>query len=442
MKSRFVNLKSLVLTFVLLLNITTCAASEWRSVELPARALNIAENNGTLWVCGADELIAASADGGNTWTAKHTAKNGSLLLTIGFANEQFGYAVGTGGRAFITRDAGNTWVSVKVPSDVVYDADFADEKHGIVHTPQNIYTTSDGGASWTAVQINLAGEDLKGFSHVLSVVAADADHMAIVLSQGNSSAYANKLFLTKDGGSTWASSDIPSTGLVKLTAHNGEYWFSGMEVIEKDKPGGGYGVPLVMHSPDGEKWTHLPRWSKHEFSACGLQGCLYWDGAGIQLPPTSPVKFWSFAPEKVVTAKWAVAKGTICTVGTNLKCATVTTTEATPLYLDTSAPIAPPISAPPLDAPPSKGLQCLYCDYERFMVTSDFQGAADVQLKLHVGANGLVEQVAIIKATNSGIGERVAASARSWIFLPFIQDGVVHPANSEVKLHVQAIKSK
>jgi hypothetical protein len=35
-----------------------------------------------------------------------------------------------------------------------------------------------------------------------------------------------------------------------------------MEVIEKDKPGGGYGVPLVMHSPDAEKWMHLPRWSK------------------------------------------------------------------------------------------------------------------------------------------------------------------------------------
>jgi hypothetical protein len=113
-----------------------------------------------------------------------------------------------------------------------------------------------------------------------------------------------------------------------------------------------------------------------------------------------------------------------------------------PAYLDTSSPIAPPISAPPLDAPPSQGLQCLYCDFERIMVTSDFQGAADVQIKLRIGQNGLVEQAEIVQATNSGIGERIAASARNWIFLPFVKDGVVHPANTEVKLRVQAIKGK
>jgi photosystem II stability/assembly factor-like uncharacterized protein len=51
-------------------------ASAWRTVELPARPLNVAENSGTLWVCGADELIAESDDGGKTWTAKHTSRNG------------------------------------------------------------------------------------------------------------------------------------------------------------------------------------------------------------------------------------------------------------------------------------------------------------------------------------------------------------------------------
>jgi len=442
MDSHFANFRQLFFILLLLFNVTPSSASEWRTIELPARPLNIAENNGTLWVCGADELIAASVDGGKTWTAKHSAKNGSLLLTVGFANEQFGYAAGTGGQVFITRDAGNTWNSTKVPSQVVYDAAFSDENHGIIHTPRSIYTTSDGGTTWVPIQIELTSEDLKGFSHVLTVVAPDPNHLAIVLSQGNSYAYAYKLFLSKDGGTKWTVSDIPSTGLGKLSSHGGEYWFAGMEVIEKDKPGGGYSVPLLMHSPDAEKWTHLPRWSKNGFSVCNSQGCLYWDGAGVQIPPNSPVSFWAFAPEKVVTARWAVAKGTICTVGTGLKCTAATTTQTMPVYLDTSSPIAPPISAPPLDAPPSQGLQCLYCDFERIMVTSDFQGAADVQLRLHIGQNGLVEQAEIVHATNSGIGERIAASARNWIFLPSIKDGVVHPATTEMKLRVQAIKSK
>jgi hypothetical protein len=441
MVARFDSFRQLVFILVLLFNVTASSEAEWRPVVLPARALNIGENNGTLWVCGADELIAASLDGGNTWTVKHSEKNGGLLLSVGFANEEFGYAAGTGGKVLITRDGGNNWESLKVPSQVVYEAAFSDEKHGIIHTAQNIYTTIDGGATWVPVQIDLTSGDLKGFSHALTVVAPAANHMAIVLSQGNSAVYAYKLFLTKDD-TKWAASDIPSTGLGKLSSHGGEYWFAGMEVIEKDKPGGGYGVPVVMHSPDAEKWTRLPRWSKNEFSECNSQGCLYWDGAGVQLPPTTPVSFWTFAPEKVVTAKWAVAKDSVCTVGTDLKCTNVTTTQTMPAYLDSSSPIPPPIASPSLDASPSQGLQCLYCDFEKIMVTSDFQGAADVQIKLHIGQNGLVEKAEVVQATDYGIGERIAASARNWIFLPFVKDGVVHPANTEVKLRVQAIKSR
>jgi len=76
------------------------------------------------------------------------------------------------------------------------------------------------------------------------------------------------------------------------------------------------------------------------------------------------------------------------------------------------------------------------------MVTRDYEGVAEVQLKIYIGQNGLVEQAEIVHATNSGIAERVAASARTWIFIPFVKDGAVHPANTTVKLRVQGIKSK
>jgi hypothetical protein len=427
---------------VLMLSYVPLSASEWRTVSLPARPLNIAENNGSMWVCGSDELVAVSADGGKTWITKHNVKSGGVLLTLGFSDRKFGYAAGTGGIILTTNDGGDTWNPLSAPSQTIYEASFSDQKHGIIQTPRTIYTTTDGGSTWTPVQIDLANEELKGFKYALTVLAVDATHMAIVLSEGNSAAYPYKLLLTKDGGSKWNVSDVPSTGLSRLVAHDGEYWFTGMEVIEKDKPGGGYGVPLVMHSPDGEKWTHLTRWSKHEFSECNFQGCLYWDGAGVQLPPETPPKFWVFAPEKVVTAKWAIANGSICSVGPDLRCAGVTQTETMPPYLDSSVPIPPPIAAPPLDAPPIQGLQCLSCEFERIMVTPDYQGVAEVELKLHIGLNGLVEQAEIIRATNPTIGERLAASAKNWIFVPFVKDGAVHPAITNIKLRVQAIKSK
>jgi hypothetical protein len=420
----------------------TALSSDWRTVELPARPIDITENRGNLWVSGADELIANSSDGGTTWTVPHSVKGGGILLAIGFAGEEFGYAAGTGGGIIITKDGGATWTRAGAPAQIIYDLSFSDEKHGLIHTSNAIYATSDGGVTWTAVKIDLGSADLKGFSHVLTVLALDANHMAIVLSQGNAAYYSQKLLITKDGGANWNVVSVPSTGLTRLTAHNGEYWYTGMEVIEKDKPGGGYGVPLVMHSSDGENWTHLPRWSQNEFSVCNTQGCLYWDGAGVEIPPADPVSYWTFAPEKAVTAKWAVAKGNICSVAANLRCAAVVPIQTMPQRVESSSPIAPLLSPPALDAAPSEGVQCISCDVERVIVTKDYQGTAEVELKIHIAQNGLVEQAEVVKATKPEIGERMAASVRNWIFVPYEKDGVIHPVVTDIKLQVQAIKSK
>jgi hypothetical protein len=288
------------------------SASEWHAVDLPARPMNIVENDGVLWICGADELIMASTDGGKSWAASHTSKDSGVLLNIGFANGQVGYATGTTGYLLMTDDSGKTWKRTKAPEQVLYAASFSDEQHGIVHAPRAIYTTSDAGVSWVPVKIDLQSDDLKGFPYVSTVLALDAKHMIIVVSEGEDSANHQKLIVTKDSGVSWKVIDVPSTGLLDLSKHAGEYWFAGMEVIEKDKPGGGHGVPLLMHSPDGETWTHVARWSPKEFDVCNMQGCLYWDGAGVQLPPASPVNYWTFPAEKLITAKWAVGKDGIC----------------------------------------------------------------------------------------------------------------------------------
>lgn len=324
-------MKVISVSFCLLLSILALAipsavsGSEWRAIALAARPLNITENRGLLWVSGADEFIARSADGGQTWEARNSVKGGGLLLSIAFADDHFGYATGTGGFLLVTADGGKVWSRVKAPTYVVYSASFSDQLHGLVSTPRAIYSTADGGTTWLPVKLDFGSDELKKFSFVSTVLALDAKRMAIVLSEGNSIYNHQKLVLTKDGGLSWKVADIPSTGLIQLTKHGDEYWFAGHEVIEKDRPGGGYGVPLLMHSTNGEEWSHLPRWSEKEFSVCNPQGCLYWDGAGVQLPPGNPVEYWTFATEKEVTSKWAVAKGNICSISVSLKCAAVST---------------------------------------------------------------------------------------------------------------------
>jgi hypothetical protein len=76
------------------------------------------------------------------------------------------------------------------------------------------------------------------------------------------------------------------------------------------------------------------------------------------------------------------------------------------------------------------------------IVAPDNQGIAEVELKIHIAPNGLVEQTEVVHATKPGIGERMAAAVRNWIFVPYEKDGAVHPVVTDIKLRVQAIKSK
>jgi len=75
-------------------------------------------------------------------------------------------------------------------------------------------------------------------------------------------------------------------------------------------------------------------------------------------------------------------------------------------------------------------------------VTDDFRGLAEVDLTLNIATNGLVTDVKVDRATRAEIGDKIAAAARNWIFIPYEKDGVVHPVLTHVKLKVQAINGK
>jgi hypothetical protein len=102
---------------------------------------------------------------------------------------------------------------------VIYAASFSDEKHGLIHTPRSVYTTSDGGTTWIPVKIDLENQDLKGFSHLSTILALDPKHMTIVLSEGNA-AYSN-----------WGSAVAPFAELVSRTL-----WSTIRKQVRHDRP--------------------------------------------------------------------------------------------------------------------------------------------------------------------------------------------------------------
>ena len=90
---------------------STTSARGWRDVHPPFKPTNIAAIGSTFWLCGTEEMVASSADGGNTWKLRHKIPGGRTLLSITFLNETVGHAAGEGGLLLSTADGGQTWVA-------------------------------------------------------------------------------------------------------------------------------------------------------------------------------------------------------------------------------------------------------------------------------------------------------------------------------------------
>src|SRR3954471_20913307 len=91
------------------------AVNNWKVVESAFRPVNLAAQGATIWVCGVDETISSSKDGGTTWETKHQNLGGEILFDIAFVNDKVGHAAGTGGILLATDDAGQTWKRHIVP---------------------------------------------------------------------------------------------------------------------------------------------------------------------------------------------------------------------------------------------------------------------------------------------------------------------------------------
>jgi photosystem II stability/assembly factor-like uncharacterized protein len=103
----------------------------------------------------------------------------------------------------------------------------------------------DGGSTWPVVSAGDDAEVLKTFPYTYSLVALDAAHMAVMLKQGSAQYEPQAFLVTSDGGKSWRVVNIPNVTLYSFLRAQGTYWAIGTEVVHKDKPGGGYAVPVA-----------------------------------------------------------------------------------------------------------------------------------------------------------------------------------------------------
>ena len=418
---------------------TNSQVSSWISTEPGFRAINITSNENTFWVCGVGKRIASSTDGQH-WQIRHeNDQQGATLLGVGFTSPKLGYAYGTGGVVLTTEDGGSSWTKDTFGTATILQASLTRRGHGLVRTRAGLFFLN---GSDTLNPVVAPAGILQRFSFVPSLVALNEEKMGAFVSEGP---YSEGGYLTtSDGGKTWSFFDPPNTGVLSFLGLGGKYWASGHEVVGKDKPGGGYGVPMAAWSEDGQHWNHVTddirpcHWEN--CGVCTRSGCLA-SGSLLVNFFQSPVKFQSI-PKGPLSAKWAAASGTICSIQDTLSCAS--------LGVLTDLVAAPAIQRPseqslgPLQSNSAAGglLQCIACSLEPVFVDDRSEGRYKVQLTLLVRADGTMEQVTVENAPSIKVASKIQSDAMSWLFEPPVKDGKSTSVRTQAPINIVVVRPR
>jgi len=354
-----------------------------------------------------------------------------------------------------TKDGGDTWIVLRSDSETLLDISFSDDRYGLRKVGSVVDVTHDGGATWSRISAYQSNKELEEFKAVAAVAALDGKSAGVLFREGPER---DDVFVTTtNGGETWNMASIPNARVWSLVIHNGEYWAFGFEVIEKDKPGGGYGVALALHSPDGIKWVHGVR-APSEFSDCNAQGCILWDGAIVELYHDKP-RFTATPADGSLTPVWASAKATICSVSAMLKCADASSVDQLPPRPQFNRPSTGNID--PLlreTAPPARG--CLSCRLDPLPLDKKLLGQIPVTVNLPGGQprmtylpgikstmeveflvrkDGTTSQVHAKHSPNKQVESAVTQNIESWVFAPPRSDGAPIEEKQKARIEVSCM---
>jgi len=414
----------------------TAVTSRWTKSDLPFKAVTITAVGDVFWVCGENEMIASSSDGGKSWKVRRQHPGGATLLDISFVTQEIGHAADTKGQLLSTEDGGKTWKAHNA-DDNVWAFSFSDARNGIAviggdhDVPSGlsgqpaimdgtVRLTHDGGDHWEDIPA-LSGDELRPYTLTLAVAALDASNYLMIRRQ---SRIEDMFLVTHDAGKSWHAvhqrNDDTNRELARwVFVHGGEYWAFGMELVHRET-GGGYSVPLTLHSKDGDTWVHGAS-GPNEFGNCNPQGCFMWDGT-VESLYGEHEQYWALPQDGTMSNLWALTQNRACTVTELVECGPATITEQPQARTKGSAGRPQPVQTgtmrPP--APADRvGLPegCVQCTLEPIPWNVQQRSVLWVVARLRVGPAGDVKDVELNPQLEKR-GPPIVQQLSQWRFQP------------------------
>ena len=244
------------------------------------------------------------------------------LHSVFFLDQNRGWAVGSKGTVLQTEDGGNTWTPRGASTnDVVRDVFFVDEKNGWLVVEVNVYElktkeepraylmkTSDGGGHWKRIEI-------KGFDIDAILVRAvfTRNGRGWVFGEGGS------IYTTYDGGETWTKLRSPTRRLLLggIFVDDARGWIvgAGATIIQTSDGGETWYQSLLPQVEKSVRFTATSFIDNRNGWAVGSAGSVYRTNNGGRTWQQQQSKVYvDLYDVKFVDARegWAVgAEGTI-----------------------------------------------------------------------------------------------------------------------------------
>lgn len=169
-------------------------------------------------------VVLTTTDGGRTWD-DHTLERDVILNDVVMVDANTGYIAGELGTLLRTDDGGATWTPLDTGVDkTLFGVTFSDARHGwVVGIDALILRTEDGGQTWQVLNGSTEIRELEqvGFSSAFENPSLYA--VQVVGDRGVAVGDAGAVFLSSDGGRTWARQPSPEQG--------GPKWFRALSMV-------------------------------------------------------------------------------------------------------------------------------------------------------------------------------------------------------------------